>query len=176
MDGAVSDQHTTNTTRPPQPVSPLQQAANAIKPQSGDPVRNLEPVHADEPEIHEARWTVRLVIFLRVMAVLSMAKGLYHWAVVCGMAGPQDGFEYQPIPWQTATVFFAVIDLVAAVGLWLAAAWGGVVWLTSAISMAAIELFFPQVYGGRIWIAAFEFIAVFAYVGLALMAGRERPD
>src|SRR4051812_50097122 len=58
------------------------------------------------------------------MAVLSMAKGLYHWAVVSGVAGPPDGFEYQPTPWQTATVFFAVIDLVAAVGLWLAAAWG----------------------------------------------------
>ena len=54
------------------------------------------------------------------------------------------------MPWQAATIFFAVIDLVAAVGLWLAAAWGGVVWLTAAISMAAIELFFPQVYGGRL--------------------------
>ena len=60
------------------------------------------------------------------MAVLSLAKGLYHWAVVCGFTGPADGFEYQPTPWQTATIFFAVIDLVAAVGLWLAAAWGAV--------------------------------------------------
>ena len=49
-----------------------------------------------------------------------------------------------------ATVFFAVIDLVAAVGLWLAAAWGAVVWLTACVSMAAVEVFFPQVYGGRI--------------------------
>ena len=86
-------------------------------------VRNVEPVRADEPEVHDERWTGRLVIFLRVMAVLSMAKGLYHWAIVSGVTGPADGFEYQPMPWQTATVFFAVIDLVAAVGLWLA---GGV--------------------------------------------------
>src|SRR5258708_6411338 len=78
-----------------------------------DPIRNLEPVLAGEPEIQEARWTGRLVIFLRVMAVLSLTKGLYHWAIVCGFAGPADGFEYQPTPWQTATVFFAVIDLVA---------------------------------------------------------------
>src|SRR4051794_6875350 len=110
------------------------------------------------------------------MAVLSMAKGLYHWAVVSGVTGPPDGFEYQPTPWQAATVFFAVIDLVAAVGLWLAAAWGGVVWLTASISMAAIELFFPQVYGGRLWIAIPEFVAIFAYIGLALLAGRERPE
>ena len=64
-----------------------------------DPIRSLEPVHADEPETHEARWTARLVIFLRVMAVLSITKGLYHWAIVCGFTGPQDGFEYQPTPW-----------------------------------------------------------------------------
>jgi hypothetical protein len=42
--------------------------------------------------------------------------------------------------------------------------------------MAAIELFFPQVYGGRIWIALLEFLAIFAYIALALLAGRERPD
>ncbi len=80
------------------------------------------------------------------------------------------------MPWQTATIFFAVIDLVAAVGLWLAAAWGAVVWLTASISMAAVEVFFPQVYGGRLWIAIPEFIAIAIYIALALMAGRERPD
>jgi hypothetical protein len=42
--------------------------------------------------------------------------------------------------------------------------------------MAAIELFFPQVYGGRLWIAIPEFCAIFVYIGLALMAGRERPE
>jgi uncharacterized protein DUF6163 len=141
-----------------------------------DPIRNLEPVHADEPETQEARWTGRLVLFLRVMAVLSMAKGLYHWAIVCGFIGPQDGFEYQPTPWQTATVFFAVIDLVAAVGLWLAAAWGAVVWLTASVSMAAVEVFFPQVYGGRIAVVAVEFLLLFCYLFLAIQSAREHPN
>ena len=45
--------------------------------------------------------------------------------------------------WQTATVYFAVIELVAAVGLWLATPWGAVVWLTTVVSMAVIELMFP---------------------------------
>ncbi|MBX9828078.1 MAG: hypothetical protein K2Y27_24180 [Xanthobacteraceae bacterium] len=143
---------------------------------SNDPIRNLEPVHADEPETHEARWTARLVIFLRVMAVLSITKGLYHWAIVCGFVGPQDGFEYQPTPWQTATVFFAVIDLVAAVGLWLAAAWGAVVWLTASVSMAAVEVFFPQVYGGRIVVVAVEFLLLFCYLFLAIQSAREHPN
>ena len=56
-------------------------------PHSADSMRTLEPVHADEPEVVDTRWTGRLMLFLRVMAVLSMIKGLYHWAVVCGMSG-----------------------------------------------------------------------------------------
>jgi hypothetical protein len=146
-----------------------------------DPIINdqghsLEPVHADEDEGSDRRWTERLVLFLRVMACVSLLKGLYHWAVVCGIGtGPSDGFETHSMPWQTATVFFAVIDLVAAVGLWLTAAWGAVVWRTAVISMATVELLFPQVYGGGYLIMLVEFGFLATYLWLALQAARERP-
>ena len=121
-------------------------------------------------------WTNRLIWFLRAMAAVSMLKGLYHWAVIIGIGdGPGTTFETSPIAWQAATMFFAVLDPVAGVGLWLAAAWGGVVWLTTTISMAAIELLFPQIFGGRIIVVLAELAAIFAYVWLTLMAGRERP-
>jgi hypothetical protein len=137
--------------------------------------RELEPVHADD-ESRSHRWTSRLVLFLRVMAALALFKGLYHWAEVTGIVGSADGgFESRPLAWQTATAFFAVIDLVAAVGLWLAAAWGAVVWLTAVVSMAAVELLFPQVYGGRMTVVAIQAVMLFAYLGLAVMAARERP-
>src|SRR5437879_11964995 len=71
-------------------------------------------------ETEDNAWTRRLVFFLRIMAVISVAKGLYHWAQVTGfIGGEEDAFENQPMAWQTATVYFAVIELVAAVGLWL---------------------------------------------------------
>ncbi len=134
-------------------------------------------LEAPKSDMRRTPWTRRLVFFLRLMAAVSMGKGLYHWSLVLGVGdGSGSTFEQASMPWQAATIFFAVIDLVAAVGLWLAAAWGGVVWLTAAISMAAIELFFPQVFGGRLSIALLEFVAIFVYIGLALMAGRERPD
>src|SRR5246127_3719335 len=73
----------------------------------------------------ENAWTRRLVLFLRVMAILSILKGLYHWAQVTGfIGGEEEAFENQPMAWQAATVYFAVIELVAAVGLWLATPWG----------------------------------------------------
>jgi hypothetical protein len=137
----------------------------------------LAPVRAEEEQQREGRWTARLVLFLRVMAALSMLKGLFHWGVVLGIGeGPDTMFTRQTLPWQTATVYFAVIDLVAAVGLWLAAAWGAVVWLTAAVSMAAVEVFFPQVYGGRISIIVAEFALLCCYLALAILSAREHPQ
>src|SRR5258706_16326423 len=87
----------------------------------------LDPVHAGEGEGRTDRWASRLVLFLRVMAAIALVKGLYHWAIVCGFLSSSDAsFEDSATPVQAATVFFGVIDLVAAVGLWLAAPWGAV--------------------------------------------------
>jgi hypothetical protein len=147
-----------------------------------DPIINeqrptLDPVHAGEEEGYSDRWASRLVLFLRLMATVSLVKGLYHWAIVCGFDAPTSvGFEAYAIPFQAATVFFAVIDLVAAVGLWLAAPWGAVVWLTAAISMVAVEVLFPQIYGGRLWVVVIDILFIFLYLGLALMSAREQPQ
>jgi uncharacterized membrane protein len=139
-----------------------------------DPMTVIDPAHGRD---QEGIWTGRLVLYLRAVAGLSLIKGLYHWAGIAGIGdGPGAGFEANPLAWQAATVFFAIIDLVAAVGLWLTAAWGGVVWLTAAISMAAVELFFPQVFGGAFWVVPLEIMLIVAYVGFALMAGRERAE
>jgi hypothetical protein len=134
----------------------------------------LEPVHAGQGEARGEIWATRLVLYLRVMAAGALVKGLYYWAIVCGVGAPSpQGFDSYAMPYQSATVFFAVIDLVAAVGLWLAAPWGAVVWLTSVISMAAVEALFPQIYGGRLWVIMVELALLGVYLSLALMSARE---
>jgi hypothetical protein len=150
------------------------QPQSTTDPVIAEPGRTLEPVHAGEERQAEPRWTGRLVLFLRVMAVLSLMKGLYHWSIVCGIGdGPDASFETAPLAWQAATVFFAVIDLVAAVGLWLTAAWGAVVWLTAAISMVAVQLLFPNIYGGSLVPVFVELCLLAVYLWLALQAARE---
>ena len=137
---------------------------------------SVAAISSDRRESGENVWTRRLVIFLRLMAVLSVVKGLYHWAEVTGFVGGEDdAFENQPMAWQTATVYFAVIELVAAVGLWLATPWGAVVWLTTVVSMAVIELMFPAIYGGGLAVVGMETVLLAAYLALAWMAARERP-
>ena len=141
-----------------------------------DDLQSLEPVKETEGEPQVGRWTRRLVLFLRVMAGVSMLKGLYHWSWLCGIAvAPNEVFENHSIAWQSATVFFAVIDLVAAVGLWLAAAWGAVIWLTAVASMLAVEIFFPQVFGGGFLTVAVEGALLALYLWLALKSAQEQP-
>ncbi len=84
---------------------------------------------------------------------------------------PPGGFEAQTVAWQTATVFFAVINLVAAVGLWLAAPWGAVVWLTSAVSMVVIEIAFPAVFDDPFVIVLFQPVVIVAYLVLVCLGG-----
>jgi uncharacterized membrane protein (DUF2068 family) len=144
------------------------------EPFTTDDLQSLEPVQEPEAGPGLGRWTGRLVLFLRVMAGVSMLKGIYHWSRVVGI-GSGDLFEYQSIAWQTATVFFAVIDLVAAVGLWLAAAWGAVVWLMSVASMLAVEIFFPQVFGAGLFTGLAEGALLAIYLMLALKAAQEQP-
>jgi hypothetical protein len=141
-----------------------------------DKAISVAAISSERIESDDNVWTRRLVLFLRIMAVLSILKGLYHWALVTGFIGGEDSaFEYQPTAWQAATVYFAVIELVAAVGLWLATPWGAVVWLTTVVSMAVIELMFPGIYGGSLLVVAGEAAMLAAYLVLAWMAARERP-
>ena len=94
------------TDMQPEPVRELQ-----LEP----PPVELAPVHAEEEkQQQQGKWTRWLIWFLRAMAVLSMLKVLYHWSVVLGIGeGPDSRFSTESIPWQTATVYFAIIDLVA---------------------------------------------------------------
>jgi Family of unknown function (DUF6163) len=143
---------------------------------AGDDMMSAAAISSERIESDDNLWTRRLVLFLRIMAVVSILKGLYHWAQVTGFSGSEEeAFENQPMAWQAATVYFAVIELVAAVGLWLATPWGAVVWLTTVVSMAVIELMFPGIYGGSLVVVGGEALMLAAYLGLAWMAARERP-
>jgi Family of unknown function (DUF6163) len=137
---------------------------------------SVEAMSSERVEADDNLWTRRLVLFLRIMAVISVVEGLYHWAQVTGFVGAEEeAFENQSLAWQSATIYFAVIELVAAVGLWLATPWGAVVWLTTVVSMAVIELMFPAIYGGSLLVVALEALMLSLYLALAWMAARERP-
>lgn len=161
---------------PDLPAHELKMSDTPTRDSSRDHAISIDAISSQRSESGDNVWTRRLVLYLRIMAVVSVAAGLYHWAQVTGFVGGEDdSFENQSLAWQASTVYFAVIELVAAVGLWLATPWGAVVWLITVVSMTVIELMFPAIYGGSLTIAAAEALMLTAYLVLAWMAARERP-
>lgn len=142
---------------------------------TAEPSKPAEPVILGAEPEEQGRWTTWLVLWIRAMAVVAMLRGLLHWADVIGIgASATNGFEAQMLQWKVATVFFAVIELVAAVGLWLAAPWGAVVWLVATASTVLVEILFPQIFGGRFLVVVAEILMLLAYGALAFLAAREQ--
>lgn len=96
------------------------------------------------PRASQTGWDVVLVWFMRLTALVWLAKGALTWAAILDVLPGARPFEAEPVGRQAVIVYFAVIDLTAAVGLWLTSAWGGVVWLLAATSALTLAVLTPQ--------------------------------
>lgn len=122
------------------------------------------------------RWRVVLVWFLRLLSAFWLAKGLTAWMVIFGLPGnPQPPFENRLLSYQAIIVYFAVIDLVAAVGLWLTSTWGGVLWLLAAISQMLLGFLFPRFVPMTAWLVGL-YIALIAVYFLATWAAENEAE
>ena len=76
-----------------------------------------------------ARWDLVLVWYMRLLALLWIAKGLSAWALILGAGYPVPPFEARLHRPPGDDHLFRGHRPVAAVGLWLGNVWGGVMWL-----------------------------------------------
>ena len=122
----------------------------------------------------EARFGTMLTWFMRVLALLWMGQGFLVWSMILvGGGEAHDLFETIPFLAGTAVVFFCVLDMIAAIGLWLAAAWGGVVWLVAVAAQWLAVVTLPGLFPFALPIAAVDAVLVAAYFYLTYQAARE---
>jgi len=147
---------------------------SALDPTQGKAQDPADPLDAaigpDSVEIKP--WQARLVLFQRIAGGFMIVKGLIHWALLFTGAA----FYALPIEARSATVFFAVIDLVAGVSLWLASTWGASVWLFAVASQVVAGLLFVRLTGLMILLTILELMLVAFYVVVRFMAYREQQD
>jgi len=110
-----------------------------------------------------------LLWYLRGLAAFYFASGLTHWSRIIGILGP--GFESMPLHMQIATVYFALMQVVAAVGLWCGAAWGVAAWLFSAVAELVMHIGFTDLFGAAWLSIAFHVVTIAIYVVLAWWTG-----
>jgi hypothetical protein len=83
-----------------------------------------------------------LVAFMRVLAAIWLIQGLLQWSAI--LLPPEPLFYTATPTHGAAVIFFAVLDPVAAAGLWLATPWGGALWLLGAIAQISVALVLPH--------------------------------
>ncbi len=108
-----------------------------------------------------------LVFFMRFVAALLIIDGLLEWNSM--LATTIDGRSLimsLSSAETTTTIFFAIIDLIASVGLWLATPWGGVIWLVSAGAQLLVLFLLPGFYSHP-WLTGFtDLVLVSLYMVL----------
>jgi hypothetical protein len=119
------------------------------------------------------RWGFVLTWFMRLLAVLWIIKGLSAWAVILGLWSPVGVFETRSTGYQATIIYFAVIDLVAAVGLWMASTWGGVMWLLAVMSHLILAVFFPRIVSAGVVTMSFFGFLIASYLVVSWRAAKE---
>jgi hypothetical protein len=121
--------------------------------------------------ISRVGWETALIWYAD--AGLGDGEGLSTGRSFSAPSGPGQ-FTTMALPLQAKIVAFACLDWLAAIGLWLAAAWGGAIWLLCAVVEAASPILSPRAaaigYGG----ALLNIALVAGYFLLSWRAARER--
>ncbi len=122
----------------------------------------------------ETRFGRMLVWFMRLLSLLWLLQGAVQWAAVLTAQGEGAGAIDTMTPVGAgATVFFCAMDMIAAVGLWLAAPWGGVVWLVVVGGQCLSTVVLPGFFADDLAVGLAALVLVAIYFGLTYRAARE---
>ena len=135
-----------------------------------DAIRLRDKPSAADP----TRWGILLVIFMRLIAVLWIVQGLAQWQVMLFVDGML--FDRVSTPVGIAVIFFSVVDLLAAVGLWLATPWGGVLWILVAFAQCVVAIALPDFFEGGRLVVALNAVLVGLYLFVTYMAANEGEE
>jgi hypothetical protein len=137
--------------------------------------RSDEAIRLGSQGENEARrkgidWTLLRAIYMRVLGLAWLAKGLYGGAVLIGLFGPT--FATLDSTQQAGSAFSAIGDCVAGVGLWLTVDWGAITW----IAVVLVEMAFAFSAGAATLPALAMLGPVIAYGALAMLSARQVYD
>ena len=122
------------------------------------------------------RFGFRLVldIYTRLIAALLLGYGLYHWAIVLG-AVPEGVHPFLSLNahQRAEVVFTAIVDPVAATGMWIGSPWGAVIWFFANIARVIVHTGFSHFFGGNLFSTIVQIVSIAIYIVLVFLAERE---
>ncbi len=113
--------------------------------------------------------------FQRLIAAYCLLWGVLYWIRLVGLyEGPLARFDLMPVHWQVASVTLAVFFPFAAIGLWMLASWGPVIWLICAATETAMYLGFSGQFGFRPAVVATHAAVGVIYLAFIILISRQR--
>jgi Family of unknown function (DUF6163) len=124
--------------------------------------------------VPRTRTEVVLDQYVVALSVVMLLFGLRQWAIILGaLQGAGGPFEQMSTPWFVVTIHMAVVDLVAAVGLWLRVAGGKVVWVYSALFEIALHTIFIGTFGPSWLVVGFHGATLLVFLLLTILVWRQ---
>lgn len=117
-------------------------------------------------ELHERPYApttaeITFYWFHRIIAVYCLLFGVLYWVRLIGVYdGDLWRFDLMPVHWRVASVMLAAFFPFAAIGLWMLASWGPVIWFICAATECVMYLGFPELFGER-WLVVVSHACVF---------------
>lgn len=147
-----------------------------MKEQPNNIIKNAAPappirLGSREVDSQLARAGLVLVLVMRALALLWLVSGALHWFDL--LSRPGETLASLSAQRLAATCFFCVMDFVAAVGLWLATVWGGVVWLVTVGVQILSFLMLPAFWTHGALLMAADVVLVPGYLAAAWYAGQD---
>ena len=120
-----------------------------------------EPYRLPEPSLAETGFAW----FQRVIAGYCLLFGVLYWVRLIGLYdGTLWRFDLMPVHWQIASILLAAFFPFAAIGLWMLASWGPVIWFICAATETVMYAAFPDLFGHRMVIVASHVLVAMLYV------------
>ncbi len=120
------------------------------------------------------RAEVLLDQYVVALSVVMLLFGLRQWAIILGAVPGSGGpFDQMSTAWAAVTIHMAVVDLIAAVGLWLKVAGGKVLWVSSALFEIALHTVFLSTFGPNLPVVAFHIVPLAVFLALTTIAYRQ---
>ena len=125
---------------------------------------------ADRGAIRPTPVESAFVWFQRLIAGYCLLFGVLYWVRLIGVYdGPLWRFDLMPLHWQVAAVTLAAFYPFAAIGLWMLASWGPVIWAICAVTEAVMYFVFPDLYGHRLLIVSGHLAVALFYTAFRLL-------
>ena len=110
-----------------------------------------------------------MAIYLKILAVFYGYGAFLHLADLLSVGhylGQSHGFTFaqMPLAWKIATVYFAILNTIAGIGLWRGTWWGVACFMLAAMSQVVMYTALTETFTKQPGLVVFHLVTIGVYV------------